>query len=371
MAVTSYIKMQCSVTAGVVARLRALHECSLILIGTLLLGYGEVWGIQPIPVETVKTCECEDLQDISNRLKEARAAVDSYKAEIEIIRQQEARTGQTVEFTGGRRKKLQGKVQVSLNKVTDQKARKGTGETGTGSCDITNNGQTPCLRKYIERHESVHQAACEEVNGFTRRYINLKHGYFAGYTLLQYAEEEIKAYSAEIPLIEADLERLKNECELVFEVDLVSKTPHGNGQMQLDTTKGIIYLSYDPYKEIHAGKGSIEIIKSLTGTGPCLIEMLPPTSHPIEVTVMITKGLGSTPSIQVGASASPDGGFIHRCHISEWPFFFERSFPLYDPQQTVTITDWDYGEEDGLVAVKKIPHNIGEFRIRKLKLPSP
>jgi hypothetical protein len=174
-------------------------------------------------------------------------------------------------------------------------------------------------------------------------------------------------------LIETDLERLKKACPLMFEVDLRQEAPASGptgGMTYVSTQYGIIPLVFDPIQKVFTGKGKIEVGISYTGTEQglrCRVEMVPPTSHPLEVTVVHDP---TFPTIQVRISQLADGGFVIRCYIGGFLPILTTSFPLYQPQGTVEIPDWVYHEKGELMAVHKIPDNGGEFRIRRLA-PGP
>lgn len=343
-------------------------------VGVLLVGCADVRGT---PVAGSEPCECEDWQDINSRLKQVRAVIEVLKSEIEIIKEEEVTTGETVEFDNDRKERIEKeKMQIAMNQVVDEEAEKGikgirkaTGRTETAYCKIENYAETPCLRKYIQAHEAVHQTACVQIPYLKRAVKNFfSDGYLGEGTLLQWVEEEINSYSAEIPFLEADIARLKQACALMFEVDLrqeaAASGPTG-GIRYVSTQKGVIPLTFDPIQEVFTGKGKIEVMTSYIGSEGdlnCRVEMTSPTSHPVEVTVVHDP---SIPTIKARLSQLPDGGFIIRCYLGPLPVY-TTSFPLYHPQGTVEIPDWVYHENDELMAVHKIPDNGGEFRIRRL-----
>jgi hypothetical protein len=346
-------------------------------VGVLLVGCADVRGT---PAAASEPCECEDWQDINSRLKQVRAVIEVLKSEIEIIKKEEGPTGETVEFDNERKERIEAdKMKVAMDEVVTGEAKKGirgirraTGNTEPGYCKIENYAETPCLRKYIQAHEAVHQTACIQTPYLKRAVKNFFDGYLGEGTLVEWAEEEIDSYSAEIPLLEADIDRLKKACALMFEVNLrqeaAASGPTG-GIRYVSTQKGVIPLTFDPIQEVFTGKGKIEVLTSYIGSEGnlhCRVEMTSPTSQPMEVTVVHDP---SIPTIKARVSQLPDGGFIFRCNIGLLPVY-TASAPLTHIPGTAEILDWVYHEDGELMAVHKIPDNGGEFRIRRLA-PNP
>jgi hypothetical protein len=347
-------------------------------VGVLLSGCADLRGT---PAAGSEPCECEDWPDINSRLKQVRAVIQVLKTEIDIIKKEEVTTGETVEFDNERKERIEAeKMKVAMNQVVDEEWRKGIkgirqakGYTERASCTINNYAETPCLRKYTQVHEAVHQAACAQIPYHKRVFKNPGDGYLGEGTLVQWAEGEINGYSAEIPLIEADLNRLNKACELMFEVDLRQEAPASGptgGLTYVSTQNGMIPLVFDPIQKVFTGKGKIKVGISYTGTEQglrCGVEMVPPTSHSVEVTVEHDP---TFPTIRVRISQLPDGGFVARCYFGFLPVY-TKSFPLSPPPPgTVEIPDWVYHEKGELMAVHKVPDNGGEFRIRRLA-PGP
>jgi hypothetical protein len=165
-------------------------------VGVLLIGCADLHGT---PAAGSEPCECEDWPDINSRLKQVRAAINVLKTEIDIIKKEEVTTGETVEFTTDGKDRIEALMKVAMNQVVDEEWKKGikgirkaAGKTLPSSCTMENYAETPCLRKYIQAHEAIHQAACEAVPFERRYYWNFRTGYLGGSqgngTLVQWAE---------------------------------------------------------------------------------------------------------------------------------------------------------------------------------------
>jgi hypothetical protein len=167
----------------------------------LLIGVTPGWALGGV-------CQCVDRGDIELRLREAREAARVYREQIEVIRAQERRTGQVVDWTEARYLELKGYVQDALTEVARSSGRFSTLAVGKTTpwpdcaAEVLHPAASPCIKQAIYVHEAVHQKACTFYNRWTM-------------TLIRYAEEEIASYEAENAFLEKELKGLR--CGYRFE----------------------------------------------------------------------------------------------------------------------------------------------------------
>ena len=158
-------------------------------------------------------CGCSDVADLRNRICEARAAIDEYGHQIQMITAQENSTGVPVMYTVQRYKEhVQPCVQEAINQVTDANANRPTADTDN-ACAIRYKGNpTACLKQVLSSHESVHVTVC-------KKWENDKDGFFAGLrglfgdfregtTMVDLLNEERVAYTVELNHVRDELDRL-------------------------------------------------------------------------------------------------------------------------------------------------------------------
>jgi hypothetical protein len=172
-----------------------------------------------------QTCQCIDVGDIKQRMKEAQTAIAAYNEQIMKMSEQMQRTQEPLAYTPERRKKLQGHVQDALNGVTGGRiAAFPTGGDNPGStdnlCNTTINGHpsaTACIREAVKRHEEHHRQECLKTRTAGKVWDAVKSGKDRferdGILLPQYAVEEIGGYTAEVMYLQSELTRLAKPCE--------------------------------------------------------------------------------------------------------------------------------------------------------------
>ena len=172
-------------------------------------------------------CQCIDVGDIKARRKEATAAIEAYGTEMQKMIEQMQRTQEPLPYTPERRKKLQGRVQEALNKVSAGRISTlptmGDNPGGTDNlCNIVSGAHpsaTACMKESVKRHEEFHRAECLKTRtaGKVATSIGTGKDRFErdGIQLPQYAQEEIAAYSEEIKFLNAEELRLARapECK--------------------------------------------------------------------------------------------------------------------------------------------------------------
>lgn len=141
-------------------------------------------------------CQCKDRGDVTSRIAWANAAIDAYRNEISVIKAREAKDGKRLEYTIERRQTLQKFVS---NYVLQKQIRSG-GNNPSAETDVTcriliHPPATPCMSAALEIHEKVHKKACDAANSFFDWKEKL--------SLIEYAQEEIAAYTAELAFLNA------------------------------------------------------------------------------------------------------------------------------------------------------------------------
>lgn len=169
-------------------------------------------------------CGCADVADLRNRLCEARAAMDEYSRQINMISAQEKKTGKPVMFSGEHyAEHIQPCVQEAINQVTDGKQHP-TAETNGLGCLVTfSGGPNACQKKILLAHENVHVAQCMRRRNDTEGLWEMLRmelvttyttDYREGSTLIDVAAEERAAYGTEVGRIRDALDQLASEgCE--------------------------------------------------------------------------------------------------------------------------------------------------------------
>lgn len=161
------------------------------------------------------SCGCPDVADLRNRYCEARAAIGEYGRQINMIRAQEARTGDPVMYTVPRyAEHVQPCVQEAINQVTDTNANRPTADTNN-ACQIRFKGNpSACLKDVLAAHESVHVTVCQKWSndrdneGFFAALRGTFSDFREGTTMVDLLNEERAAYGVEVNRVREELARL-------------------------------------------------------------------------------------------------------------------------------------------------------------------
>ena len=172
-------------------------------------------------------CQCIDVGDIKARIKEAQAAIETYAAETGKMAEQMQRTQEPLPYTPERRKKLQGRVQDALNKVSAGRISTlptmGDNPGGTDNlCNIVSGAHpsaTACMKESVRLHEEYHRAQCLKTRTAGKVGTSIATGKDRferdGIQLFQYAQEEVAAYTEELKFLTSEQARLAKapECK--------------------------------------------------------------------------------------------------------------------------------------------------------------
>ncbi len=161
------------------------------------------------PLRAQAFCDCIDQADIKKRIKLATAAMNGYAAEIP--------KWMISPYTAKDRDVLQGRVEAYMVAHAGVKGLHPAASGGTNNlCFVSITAPTKCLEEAIRRHENVHQQACEKVR--TQALKKILAGKAAdrfeavGATMMDYINEEIAGYMAEVEFLQSELRRLQAEC---------------------------------------------------------------------------------------------------------------------------------------------------------------
>ncbi len=120
-------------------------------------------------------------------------------------------------YTAKDRDVLQARVEAYMVAHGGVKGLHPAASGGTNNlCFVTIKAPTKCLEEAIRRHENVHQQACEKVR--TRALKKILAGEASdrfeavGATMMDYINEEIAGYMAEVEFLQSELRRLQAEC---------------------------------------------------------------------------------------------------------------------------------------------------------------
>lgn len=155
------------------------------------------------------TCDCIDQADIKKRIRLATEAINGYVSEMPkwIVSP----------YTPKDRVVLQSRVEAFMVAHAGVKGLHPAASGGTSNmCFVDVQAPTKCLEEAIRRHEVVHQVACEKVR--TQALKKILSGQASdrfeavGATMLDYMNEEISGYMAELEFLQSELRRLQNDC---------------------------------------------------------------------------------------------------------------------------------------------------------------
>lgn len=202
-------------------------------------------------------CGCADAKHMLFRIKEANAAINEYKRQIQNYQAQERSSGNPVMFTHTEyRNNLQPAVQTVLNNVKNAEPPPSPitagAKTDPHSCSEPEiSGGTPCLQEALRKHESHHSNSCS-LKRPPRT--NPASDYRDAMTMIEVIEEEIVGYTLERAYLASEHAKLPDKCKppvwyLYYEVTVVgdgSKTRAGGFRDQIT------------WKVLHKYSGKIE-----------------------------------------------------------------------------------------------------------------
>lgn len=174
----------------------------ILFLMALPLWSNPVWG--------ASLCTCKDMKDMRFRLNKITAALHAYDVNIRDYAEQAGRTGDDVPFSDEEEAALQGRVNTIMSTTTQPNGGHSFGAETDGDCQTTYDAAaTPCLRAALEIHENVHRQRCKVTpfGGFVRP---------KNTTMIEFAQEEIRAYLAEQQFLADKLKVLLNSCFALF-----------------------------------------------------------------------------------------------------------------------------------------------------------
>lgn len=198
-------------------------------------------------------CSCADKDDLLNRLRQAKAAIEVY--EKKIVEHGDER--HPLRFDRFYENEIQPGVQAAITAVTTTGGNRVAGSTDPGTCDrnpntVVEGTETKCLRATIDTHEGVHVAECSKWKKSKRRRI-FTWEYRGATTVAIALQNEIDAYEAEIAFIKR---QIALACPLGWRVD-VDLVVSGEGGRTVNE------LNRMTWKVMHKYSGSMEVT-----TGP-------------------------------------------------------------------------------------------------------
>lgn len=154
-------------------------------------------------------CDCIDQADIKKRIRLATEAINGYAAEMQ--------KWMISPYTAKDRVVLQTRVEAYMVAHAGVKGLHPAASGGTSNlCFIDIKAPTKCLEEAVRRHEVVHQLACEKVRSKAIKKILTGEASdrfeAVGATMMEYMNEEIAGYMAELEFLQSELRRLQNEC---------------------------------------------------------------------------------------------------------------------------------------------------------------
>lgn len=186
---------------------------AILLVALVLGGLYYVYGNQKqvVPVASGK-CTCNDIPDLKNRINEVNAAIGEYQAAIGDVQSHDAGTGKPTMYNEGTFNEEKANVQIAINGAHTQGTRSGSGDTGT-DCGTTVKAATPCLEGSFQSHENVHAATCQRIKGQLKSGDKLSWttNYKDSMTMVEYWNDEIAGYQAEIPYLNQEIARAKSD----------------------------------------------------------------------------------------------------------------------------------------------------------------
>ena len=142
------------------------------------------------------SCTCNDICDIDNAATVAKAAQWEYQMQIQLLNDDEIRTGSpTWYFPWRYQNDIQPLVQKRINDfaaICQPPLNRAAGVTNGGSCQITVEPTSVCMTEFVMAHENTHKSKCESFSHTLTYQMND--------TLAEALAEEIRAYQTTIDL---------------------------------------------------------------------------------------------------------------------------------------------------------------------------
>lgn len=203
-------------------------------------------------------CGCADAKHMLFRIKEANAAINEYKKQIQNYQAQGNSSGNPVRFTQEEyRNNLQPAVKTVLTNVKSAEPPPSPltagAKTDPHSCSEPEiSGGTPCLQEALRKHESHHSNSCSLKRPPRTNPVS---DYRDAMTMVEVIEEEIVGYTLERAYLASELAKLPDKCKppvwyLYYEVTVAgdgSKTRAGGFRDQIT------------WKVLHKYSGNIEL----------------------------------------------------------------------------------------------------------------
>ena len=163
-------------------------------------------------------CDCSDLADIENRIKEANAAIKEYEKMIQELKERDAASGRTTMYNSALQKSSDERIEAAIGKVSSKDAKTLVGETAK-NCAITFNATTKCMIKSMRAHEKSNADSCERVKDKLMAekgmYASDSTYYRDTFSMAEFWSDEIAAYTAELAYLNKNLQlaRADKSCQ--------------------------------------------------------------------------------------------------------------------------------------------------------------
>jgi len=179
-----------------------------LIIGGLYYMYGN--QKQVVPVQSGQ-CTCKDIPDLKNRLNEVNAAIAEYQDAIGTQQAHDAKAGSPTMYNEDDYNEERGNVQNAIIAAHTKGTRSGSGDTGT-DCGTTVTAATPCLQGSFQTHENVHAATCQRIKDQLKSEgkFSWTTNYKDSMTMIDYWNDEIAGYRAEIPYLNQEIAHAKS-----------------------------------------------------------------------------------------------------------------------------------------------------------------
>jgi hypothetical protein len=177
----------------------------LIIGGASFLSFRGAKKVVPVPEDV---CQCADLADIENRLKEAGAGAGAFAKMANASAAADAAAGTTTMYTDALYLQGRGVAQAAVSAAHTPGARTGSGETGS-DCTTEITAPTECLRAALQAHENVHSATCDALKAAGK--VGRLGDYKFSMTLADYWRNEVAGYSEELNYLGRQLARIKSD----------------------------------------------------------------------------------------------------------------------------------------------------------------
>jgi hypothetical protein len=179
--------------------------------------------------QATKPCSCkaQDKLDLEERIRKLQAADVEYDSLIKHWS-----TQPKTMLNESLRKGEQGKVNSAMATIKTPGATRYSGNLGgtDASCQVWISSEVPpCMRAVIENHEKKHEAKCraKTTPGYLGFWVDLlskgSTDWRSGQTILDYLKEEKADHAAEIAEYQAELAKMKQQCQQYTQLDRSEK----------------------------------------------------------------------------------------------------------------------------------------------------